>query len=354
LERDPRTKGSCARCGRGLSRLGHDPGWTVRSARGSRCRGRNVAVAAVPEELGVGVFNSRAVPGAPTRRTRRLTARCCRRPHPAARQLGGVRRDRKGAARGRDGPQSGALLDAQTTVASQWWQVPMSDTSPGAAHAPERHLADVGDTCGFLVGEGRRVFLDVSTSSTANRLDGLCARCRPGVRKAGRTSSRCATNNAACAGTATTRVVHEVAGIGSGSASRPQTNLVRGGHSLARLSTQAPRTCREPPTVPASGRNRRSVAVVRRTRAQAERRVAGGPHWPRTRAVSTRSPRVVANIRADDHKAWVGGQCLAHRNRAAPRRAEGRPDLYRTPTGHGRNDMRVLVIRSSRPRQPSS
>src|SRR6059058_4947587 len=86
-------------------------------------------------------------------------------------QLAAFGATRKAGTVAADDPQVRALLDAQTPVVTLVAKSHVGHVTRALRTTPEENLAMVADTVRFLVGEGRRVFLDAEHFFDGYRLD---------------------------------------------------------------------------------------------------------------------------------------------------------------------------------------
>src|SRR2546421_101511 len=114
-----------------------------------------------------------------------------------------------------DDPQVRALLEAQTPVVTLVAKSHTGHVTRALRTTLEENLAMVADTVRFLVGEGRRVFLDAEHFFDGYRLDRdyALAVVRSAAEAGADVVALCDTNGGMLPGPLA-EVVHEVAGLG--------------------------------------------------------------------------------------------------------------------------------------------
>jgi 2-isopropylmalate synthase len=303
-----------------------------------------LAVAAYLEELGVG-FIEGGWPGANPKDAaffRRAAAGDLTLRHAQLAAFGATRKAGTVAA---DDPQVRALLDAQTPVVTLVAKSHVGHVTRALRTTPEENLAMVGDTVRFLVGEGRRVFLDAEHFFDGYRLDRdyALAVVRAAAEAGADVVALCDTNGGMLPGPLA-EVVHEVAGLGLrvGIHAHNDTSCAVA-NSLAAVDAGASHVQGTANGYGERAGNADLFAVVAALELKLDRRVLPEGALAELVRVS-HAIAEVANIAPDDHQAWVGGSAFAHKAGLHASALKVDPDLYQhTDPALVGNDMRVLV-----------
>src|SRR3954447_11602351 len=205
-----------------------------------------------------------------------------------------------------DDPQVRALLDAQTPVVTLVAKAHTGHVTRALRTTLEENLAMVAETVRFLVGEGRRAFLDAEHFFDGYRLDRDYALAV--VRAAGEAGADlvalCDTNGGMLPGPLA-EVVHEVAGLGlrvgihahNDTSCAVANSLAAGGAGASHVPGTANGYGERPG-------NADLFAVVAALELNLDRRVLPEGSLAELVRVS-HAIAEVANIAPDDHQAWV-------------------------------------------------
>src|SRR4051812_4862332 len=303
-----------------------------------------LAVAVYLDDLGVG-FIEGGWPGANPKDAaffRRAAAGDLRLQHAQLAAFGATRKAGTVAA---DEPQVRALLDAQTPVVTLVAKSHVGHVTRALRTTPEENLAMVGDTVRFLVGEGRRVFLDAEHFFDGYRLDRdyALAVVRAAAEAGADVVALCDTNGGMLPGPLA-EVVHEVAGLGLrvGIHAHNDTSCAVA-NSLAAVDAGASHVQGTANGYGERAGNADLFAVVAALELKLDRRVLPEGALAELVRVS-HAIAEVANIAPDDHQPWVGGSAFAHKAGLHASALKVDPDLYQhTDPALVGNDMRVLV-----------
>jgi len=303
-----------------------------------------LAVAAYLDDLGVG-FIEGGWPGANPKDAaffRRAAAGDLVLQHA---QLAAFGATRKAGTVAGDDPQVRALLDAQTPVVTLVAKSHVGHVTRALRTTPEENLAMVGDTVRFLVGEGRRVFLDAEHFFDGYWLDRdyALAVVREAAEAGADVVALCDTNGGMLPGPLA-EVVHEVAGLGLRVGIHAHNDTACAvANSLAAVGAGASHVQGTANGYGERAGNADLFAVVAALELKLDRRVLPEGALAELVRVS-HAIAEVANIAPDDHQAWVGGSAFAHKAGLHASALKVDPDLYQhTDPALVGNDMRVLV-----------
>src|SRR3954469_23639387 len=244
-----------------------------------------------------------------------------------------------------DDPQVRALLDAQTPVVTLVAKSHTGHVTRALRTTLEENLAMVADTVRFLVGEGRRVFLDAEHFFDGYRLDRdyALAVVRTAAEAGADVVALCDTNGGMLPGPLA-EVVHEVAGLGLrvGIHAHNDTSCAVA-NSLAAVDAGASHVQGTANGYGERAGNADLFAVVAALELKLDRRVLPEGTLADLVRVS-HAIAEVANIAPDDHQPWVGMSAFAHKAGLHASALKVDPDLYQhTDPALVGNDMRVLV-----------
>jgi 2-isopropylmalate synthase len=303
-----------------------------------------LAVAAYLDDLGVG-FIEGGWPGANPKDAaffRRAAAGDLDLKHAQLAAFGATRKAGTVAA---DDPQVRALLDAQAPVVTLVAKSHVGHVTRALRTTPEENLAMVRDTVQFLVGEGRRVFLDAEHFFDGYRLDRdyALAVVRAAADAGADVVALCDTNGGMLPGPLA-EVVHEVAGLGLRVGIHAHNDTACAvANSLAAVGAGATHVQGTANGYGERAGNADLFAVVAALELKLDRRVLPEGSLAELVRVS-HAIAEVANIAPDDHQPWVGGSAFAHKAGLHASALKVDPDLYQhTDPALVGNDMRVLV-----------
>jgi 2-isopropylmalate synthase len=244
-----------------------------------------------------------------------------------------------------DDPQVRALLDAQTPIITLVAKSHVGHVERALRTTREENLAMVADTVRFLVGEGRRVFLDAEHFFDGYRLDReyAIAVVRAAAEAGADVVALCDTNGGMLPGPLAD-VVHEVAGLGMrvGIHAHNDTSCAVA-NSLAAVGAGATHVQGTANGYGERAGNADLFSVVAALELKLDRRVLPEGALQELVRVS-HAIAEVANIAPDDHQPWVGASAFAHKAGLHASALKVDPDLYQhTDPAVVGNDMRVLV-----------
>jgi 2-isopropylmalate synthase len=260
-------------------------------------------------------------------------------------QLAAFGATRKAGTVAADDPQVRALLDARTPVVTLVAKSHVGHVTRALRTTPEENLAMVADTVRFLVGEGRRVFLDAEHFFDGYRLDRdyAVAVVRAAAEAGADVVALCDTNGGMLPGPLAD-VVHEVAGLGMrvGIHAHNDTSCAVA-NSLAAIAAGATHVQGTANGYGERAGNADLFSVVAALELKLDRRVLPEGALQELVRVS-HAIAEVANIAPDDHQPWVGASAFAHKAGLHASALKVDPDLYQhTDPALVGNDMRVLV-----------
>ena len=303
-----------------------------------------LAVAAYLDDLGVG-FIEGGWPGANPKDAaffRRAAAGDLTLRHA---QLAAFGATRKAGAVAADDPQVRALLDAQTPVVTLVAKSHVGHVTRALRTTPEENLAMVADTVRFLVGEGRRVFLDAEHFFDGYQLDRdyAIAVVRAAAEAGADVVALCDTNGCMLPGPLAD-VVHEVADLGMRVGIHAHNDTACAvANSLAAVNAGATHVQGTANGYGERAGNADLFSVVAALELKLDRRVLPEGALQELVRVS-HAIAEVANIAPDDHQPWVGTSAFAHKAGLHASALKVDPDLYQhTDPALVGNDMRVLV-----------
>src|SRR4051812_41606859 len=303
-----------------------------------------LAVASYLDELGVG-FIEGGWPGANPKDAaffRRAAAGELTLRHAQLAAFGATRKP--GVVAG-DDPQVRALLEAQTPVITLVAKSHTGHVTRALRTTLEENLAMVADTVRFLVGEGRRVFLDAEHFFDGYRLDRdyALAVASAAAEAGADLVALCDTNGGMLPGPLA-EVVHDVAGRGLRVGIHAHNDTACAvANSLAAVDAGATHVQGTANGYGERAGNADLFSVVAALEVKQGRQVL--PEGSLTELVRvSHAIAEVANISPDDHQPWVGSSAFAHKAGLHASALKVDPDLYQhiDPATVG-NDMRVLV-----------
>jgi 2-isopropylmalate synthase len=260
-------------------------------------------------------------------------------------QLAAFGATRKAGTVAGDDPQVRALLDAHTPVVTLVAKSHVGHVTRALRTTLEENLAMVGDTVRFLVGEGRRVFLDAEHFFDGYRLDRdyALAVVRAAAEAGADVVALCDTNGGMLPGPLA-EVVHEVAGLGLRVGIHAHNDTACAvANSLAAVDAGASHVQGTANGYGERAGNADLFAVVAALELKLGRQVLPEGSLAELVRVS-HAIAEVANIAPDDHQPWVGGSAFAHKAGLHASALKVDPDLYQhTDPALVGNDMRVLV-----------
>jgi 2-isopropylmalate synthase len=303
-----------------------------------------LAVAAYLDDLGVG-FIEGGWPGANPKDAaffRRAAAGDLTLRHAQLAAFGATRKAGTVAA---DDPQVRALLDAQTPVVTLVAKSHTGHVTRALRTTLEENLAMVSDTVRFLVGEGRRVFLDAEHFFDGYHLDrDYALAVVDAAADAGADVVALCDTNGGMLPTRLAEVVHEVAqrGLRVGIHAHDDTACAVA-NSLAAVGAGASHVQGTANGYGERAGNADLFSVVAALELKLDRRVLPEGALRELVRVS-HAIAEVANIAPDDHQPWVGASAFAHKAGLHASALKVDPDLYQhTDPAVVGNDMRVLV-----------
>jgi 2-isopropylmalate synthase len=303
-----------------------------------------LAVASYLDDLGVG-FIEGGWPGANPKDAeffRRASAGDLRLRHATLAAFGATRKAGVNAA---DDPQVRALLEAQTPVVTLVAKSHAGHVERALRTTLDENLAMVADTVRFLVGAGRRVFLDAEHFFDGYSLDRehALAVVRTAAEAGADVVALCDTNGGMLPG-ALADVVGAVASLGVRVGIHAHNDTACAvANSLAAVEAGASHVQGTANGYGERAGNADLFSVVAGLELKLGRRVLPDGALQDLVRVS-HAIAEVANISPDDHQPWVGASAFAHKAGLHASALKVDPDLYQhvDPAVVG-NDMRVLV-----------
>jgi 2-isopropylmalate synthase len=256
---------------------------------------------------------------------------------------------RKAGVTAGDDPQVQALLDAQTPVVTLVAKSHTGHVERALRTTLEENLAMVRDTIGFLVAEGRRVFLDAEHFFDGYLLNKAYALevVRTAVDSGAEVVALCDTNGGMLPGRLSA-VVNDVAQLFAGSTARVGIHAhddtsCAVANSLAAIEAGATHVQGTANGYGERAGNADLFSIVAGLELKLDRHVLPEGSMAELVRVS-HAIAELANIAPDDHQPWVGASAFAHKAGLHASALKVDPDLYQhiDPAVVG-NDMRVLV-----------